>query len=258
MASKSSLFSYLPLFLLVVFIQLSPALQLDTHVPEYFNRFFPGRTTTNYENYVPVNVDDIAEALWNAGYKIMSLILQRNLVGGIVPYSFLFFAHYSDGRDMVKFYNKTITIFAPRDEAVPIEDWMALGNQIVRYKVDDESFRSGSFKEGSVLHTLNSHALEVTQVPWMGYPSINNVTITQWNIYNDGHVIVHGVEDFFPVIDKVSTLPSIRPFYDPRLFQCLKSEEVCVIKKDPTDIGTLRHDQAEQQYNEGHVIVHES
>ncbi|KAF2309215.1 hypothetical protein GH714_001202 [Hevea brasiliensis] len=146
MASKSSLFSYLPLFLLVVFIQLSPALQLDTHVPEYFNRLFPG-------------------------YKIMSLILQRNLVGGIVPYSFLFFAHYSNGRDMVTFDNKTITVFAPRDEAVPIEDWMALRNQIVTYKVDDESFRSGSFKEGSVLHTLDSHALKVTQVPWMGYPS---------------------------------------------------------------------------------------
>ncbi|KAF9662703.1 hypothetical protein SADUNF_Sadunf18G0081800 [Salix dunnii] len=29
------------------------------------------------------------------------------------------------------------------------------------------------------------------------YGSINNVIITGWDIYNDGHILVHGVEDFF-------------------------------------------------------------
>ena len=27
--------------------------------------------------------------------------------------------------------------------------------------------------------------------------SINNVKTTKWNIYNDGHLIIYGVEDFF-------------------------------------------------------------
>ncbi|KAF2309213.1 hypothetical protein GH714_001195 [Hevea brasiliensis] len=119
-------------------------------------------------------------------------------VGVIIPYNSLFGVRYSYGRNMVKFYNKTVTVFATRDEADRIENWITLEYQMVRSKVDDESFPSGSLSEGSVLRTSDFHALEVTQVPLMGYPSINKVTITQWNIYNDGHVIVHGVEYFFP------------------------------------------------------------
>ncbi|KAF2309218.1 hypothetical protein GH714_001212 [Hevea brasiliensis] len=52
---------------------------------------------------------------------------------------------------------------------------MTLEYQIVRSKVDDESFHSGSLSEGSVLRTSDFHTLEVTRVPSMGYPSINNV-----------------------------------------------------------------------------------
>ncbi|KAH7860065.1 hypothetical protein Vadar_008762 [Vaccinium darrowii] len=33
--------------------------------------------------------------------------------------------------------------------------------------------------------------------PYRRHASINDVKVTEWNIYNDGRVIVHGVEDFF-------------------------------------------------------------
>ena len=31
---------------------------------------------------------------------------------------------------------------------------------------------------------------------------INNVKITKWNIYDDGHVIVHGIKDFFQLLPR--------------------------------------------------------
>ena len=94
------------------------------------------------------------------------------------------------------FNNNTITIFAPPDEAFRLEGWIVLDYQFVTSKVDKTAFERGSISKDSMLLTCD---LIVSQVPDRkgAYGSINNVIITRWDIYNDGHILVHGVEDFF-------------------------------------------------------------
>ncbi|PON99295.1 FAS1 domain containing protein [Trema orientale] len=130
----------------------------------------------------------------------MAKILERNLNSDIHPYcgDFLFFV---DRRNRFTIYgNNTVTLFVPPDEAIRFEKWIDLRYQIVMAKVDVEAFESaGSLSKGSKLEssTQSKQRLVVDQVFDNGTVSINNVKITKWNIYNDGHVIVHGTEDFF-------------------------------------------------------------
>ncbi|KAF7153016.1 hypothetical protein RHSIM_Rhsim01G0018500 [Rhododendron simsii] len=44
---------------------------------------------------------------------------------------------------------------------------------------------------------LPGHPVVVTTAPHSGHASINGIKVTEWDMYNDGCVIVHGVEDFF-------------------------------------------------------------
>lgn len=152
--------------------------------------FFPS------DDEVTVIINNITKALWDAGYKIMSLILEKRLIS-VTPYNWY-------QRDRITIYNNnTITIFAPPDEeAAGIENYEFLGYQIAKSKIDKEAFDSGRLFEGSEILTLDINSdvkvstLKVTE-PKSGCPSINGVKITKWNIYNDGSVVVHGVEDFF-------------------------------------------------------------
>ncbi|CAN6582783.1 unnamed protein product [Malus baccata var. baccata] len=57
-----------------------------------------------------------------------------------------------------------------------------------------------TFRHGSKLDTLlPRHPLVVTSLATGigGYTSLNQVKVTEWDVYNDGRLIVHGVEDFF-------------------------------------------------------------
>ncbi|KAF5199686.1 hypothetical protein FRX31_010726 [Thalictrum thalictroides] len=61
-----------------------------------------------------------------------------------------------------------------------------------------ETLRSPASPHGSKIDTfLPGHPLVVTTLHNSTEASINGVEITQWNIYNDGNVLVHGVADFF-------------------------------------------------------------
>ena len=66
-------------------------------------------------------------------------------------------------------------------------------------QVDKEAIESGYLYKGSKLMSCSpvKQRLVVDQVFDNGTVSINRVKIKHWNIYNDGHVIVHGTEDFF-------------------------------------------------------------
>ncbi|KAF9590107.1 hypothetical protein IFM89_030855 [Coptis chinensis] len=65
-------------------------------------------------------------------------------------------------------------------------------------KIEKEDLES-TLSHGSKIDTLlHGHPLVVSTLEHVqNNASINNVKIKQWDIYNDGHVIVHGVENFF-------------------------------------------------------------
>ena len=152
---------------------------------------------------VTVDLNEIAKAVWDAaggGYKIMSLILQNHL-SSVVPYgrhyvrnSRNFISRDYDRSIVTVYNNNTITIFVPPDESFTDDaDWKMLEYQFVTAKVDKEAFDSASIRTGSELLTCDLDCNVLVN----GYGSINNVKITHWNIFNNGHIIVHGVQDFF-------------------------------------------------------------
>ncbi|EEF44375.1 conserved hypothetical protein [Ricinus communis] len=100
------------------------------------------------------NVEKIARAPWNAGYKTMGMIIEFEL-RQLIPYGGRIESR-GDGRSMLLLYNNnTITVFAPPDTAIRRDDWIKLEYQVVTSKVDKQSFDSGSLSNGSVL--LTSH-----------------------------------------------------------------------------------------------------
>lgn len=212
MASASVLYSLLP-FLLILLLQTNQISSAKFgeryHECDWLGRpNFPsgncyppsgerkGQYLMSYffppKNKVIIELHKIKQALWDAGYKIMALIIEKQLPS-IIPFN-------EFPQDKIAIYNNnTITIFVPRDEAVSIKGWMRLEYQVVISKVAREDFYLGWLTSGSELLTLdiNHNTLLVTDVPKYGHARINDVRITEWNIYNDRHVIVHGVEDFF-------------------------------------------------------------
>ncbi|KAF9622749.1 hypothetical protein IFM89_033984 [Coptis chinensis] len=78
-------------------------------------------------------------------------------------------------------------------------------------KIEKEDLES-TLSHGSKIDTLlHGHPLVVSTLEHVqNNASINNVKIKQWDIYNDGHVIVHGVENFFdPAYQTI-----LYPWYD--------------------------------------------
>nr|DAD27278.1 TPA_asm: hypothetical protein HUJ06_028746 [Nelumbo nucifera] len=98
--------------------------------------------------------------------------------------------------------DQTITMFCPSDKAFISPNFKYAGPPLtlLRYhvalgKLDREVLDSPKLHWSKVDTLLSGHPLVVTSL--RGRASINGVEITHWNLYNDGHVIVHGVEDFF-------------------------------------------------------------
>ncbi|KAH7546827.1 hypothetical protein FEM48_Zijuj01G0242300 [Ziziphus jujuba var. spinosa] len=98
--------------------------------------------------------------------------------------------------------NSTLTVFCPPDHAFfsskyPQPPLTLLQYHVVPLKLDIEALKS--IPHGSKMDTLLlGHPLVVTTLPIGGeYPSLNGVKVTEWNVYEDGGLIVHGVENFF-------------------------------------------------------------
>ena len=108
-----------------------------------------------------------------------------------------------DTNDEANDKKAVVTLFVPGDEAIRFGEGIRLGNQIAMATVDRAAFESGELSKGSELAVSNRYAkskLVVSDV-WDDdgglRVSIHGVNVTQWDIYNDGHVIVHGTDDFF-------------------------------------------------------------
>ena len=156
-------------------------------------------STRNDTSITVVEVEKIAKALRDSGYEAMPMVLEKHL-RSISPYCGEDFSFFVDRRNRLTIYgDHAVTLFVPPDEAVRFEDWVDLEYQIVMSKVDEEAFESASLSEGSKLVSCSAskQRLVVDRVFGNGTVSINKVKINKWNIYNDGHVIVHGTEDFF-------------------------------------------------------------
>ncbi|KAK9100033.1 hypothetical protein Scep_023463 [Stephania cephalantha] len=153
-------------------------------------------------------LNNITQVLSNAGYVSMSLTLNST------------FPLLLPRLDL----NKTaVTIFCPSDLAfarqydfsTPCRDrdchsgdnaqsapqpqlplWLLEYHTVPR-EVEKEDLKPSSIlPTGSKLNTLlHGRALVIT-TSWH-VPSINEVKIKEWNVYNDGRVIVHGVDGFF-------------------------------------------------------------
>ncbi|CAN6559712.1 unnamed protein product [Malus baccata var. baccata] len=125
--------------------------------------------------------------------------------------------------------NSTVTLFCPQDKAFfnskyPQPPLTLLKYHAVPFKVDKASMEA-SFLHGSKVDTLlPGHSLVVTSLPagTYGHASLNLVKVTEWDLYNNGRLIVHGVEDLF----------------DPA-FQTLRYPEYDVVVKDVVSSGGI-------------------
>ncbi|KAM7526331.1 hypothetical protein LguiA_016233 [Lonicera macranthoides] len=94
------------------------------------------------------------------------------------------------------------TIFCPLDEAFysskyPQPPLTLLQYHISPLKLERQTLQS--YHVGSKIDTLlPGHPLVISTLhKKTGQVSINDVKITDWEIYNDGRIILHGVENFF-------------------------------------------------------------
>ncbi|KAK9100029.1 hypothetical protein Scep_023459 [Stephania cephalantha] len=134
-------------------------------------------------------LDKVSQVLFNAGYKDMSRVIQSNFPTLLADHGF----------------NKTsgLTIFCPSDYAFARKGFTPaqppplglLEYHVVPRKLEKEDLES-SIRGGSEIDTLlPRHPLVVTTNRRVA--SLNEIEIVEWDVYNDGHVIVHGVNWFF-------------------------------------------------------------
>lgn len=97
--------------------------------------------------------------------------------------------------------NGNLTIFCPPDTAFfsskyPQPPLTLLQYHAVPLRLNIEDI--GFIHHGSKIDTLLlGHPLVVTTLPSNRYMSLNEVRVAEWNLYNDGGLIVHGVDNFF-------------------------------------------------------------
>ncbi|KAK9098020.1 hypothetical protein Syun_025065 [Stephania yunnanensis] len=153
-------------------------------------------------------IDNVTQVLFNAGYKSMSLALASSLPTLLAR---------------VDLNKTTVTIFCPTDFAFGDQDYFVPPAQpplwlieyhVVPRKVEKVDLESSSiFPIGSKLDTLLGHSLVITTSRYIA-TSLNQVQIKEWDMYNDGRVVVHGIEKFLNPYYKIQEFYSI-------LFLCL-------------------------------------
>lgn len=167
----------------------------------------------------PLDFIAISNALSSKGYNEMSLTLQMTL------------------RDLLStkpIHNTKVTIFCPTDKAFysmkyPHAPFTLLQYQIALSGLHKHTLET-SLSHGSKVDTLlHGHPLVVTTTSGTTTnASINEVKVVEWDIYNDGHVILHGVEDFFDPAFQILKYP----WYDD------DDGVVTNIDQDGYDLGT--------------------
>lgn len=134
-----------------------------------------------------INVGMVSKVLSEKGYNAMSMTLDALVESNIVGVG----------------KNSTTTLLCPPDHAFLSSKYAQPPLTLLKYhavplKLDEETLET-RLPYGSKLETLlPGHPLVVTTVPGTaGSASLNGVRITEWNVYNDGDLVIHGVEDFF-------------------------------------------------------------
>jgi NAD-dependent dihydropyrimidine dehydrogenase PreA subunit len=123
----------------------------------------------------------------------MSLILDGALFHVLVP---LRYGYLYD--------NQVVTVFAPPDDVFRFDNWKTTGFYVVISSVvDTHSSIDFLFTCSNYTWRYTSHELTVVKVPDGCHPWINNINITRSNIYNDGRMIVHGVDKLFSWFDNI-------------------------------------------------------
>ncbi|KAA8535404.1 hypothetical protein F0562_030407 [Nyssa sinensis] len=161
---------------------------------------FTIKTAAQETSHHDLKDSQIADVLSSKGYVAMALVLDQTLKT-LVPAE--------------PIHNTTVTIFCPSDKAFfslkyPQPPLTLLQYHVVPVKLDREDLASSLAFESKIDTLLPGHPLVITTIPGSKHASINNVKITAWNIYNDGHVIVHGIDDFFDPAFQIL----IYPWYD--------------------------------------------
>ncbi|KAA8535439.1 hypothetical protein F0562_030442 [Nyssa sinensis] len=161
---------------------------------------FTIKTAAQETSHHDLKDSQIADVLSSKGYVAMALVLDKTLKT-LVPAE--------------PIHNTTVTIFCPSDKAFfslkyPQPPLTLLQYHVVPVKLDREDLASSLAFESKIDTLLPGHPLVITTIPGSKHASINNVKITAWNIYNDGHVIVHGIDDFFDPAFQIL----IYPWYD--------------------------------------------
>ncbi|KAK3038003.1 hypothetical protein RJ639_029954 [Escallonia herrerae] len=196
MAAKFTISSLL--FLLLIACQDRPTSQLDIlNLPPsgwcYGFLSYPA-SEWEYKRDVEVAIDleAIVKALYDRGYQTASNIFEKDL-GAILG------VRYNLENSTTVMGNTTI--FVPRDDAFKNRSSIDFEPQIVRsLMLDREALHSSTLPVKTLFAIRGARDyLSVTQKPTdsHGHVSINNVTITDLDIYHNGRVVVHGVEDFF-------------------------------------------------------------
>jgi hypothetical protein len=133
-----------------------------------------------------IDVGKMADALWEADYKLMSLIVDGAL------YDILFPIRYGALYD-----NQIVTVFAPPDDVFRFDNRKTtVFYVVVSSEVDTHSSIDFLFT-CAYTWRYTSHELTVVKVPDGRHSWMNNINITRSNIYNDGRMIVHGVDKLF-------------------------------------------------------------
>ncbi|KAF5199527.1 Fas1 domain [Thalictrum thalictroides] len=142
-------------------------------------------------------VEEIVKAVSNAGYHAMSLTLEVTLPTLISS------ALTNNNVNVNNSTTCTITIFAPSDTAFfALKYYRQPPLTLVKYHVAPVKLEK---KDMDIVHPLGSkintllpgHPFVITTPSHKEKPRINGVMIKQWNLYNDGSVIIHGVDNFF-------------------------------------------------------------
>lgn len=145
-------------------------------------------------SFNPININitnknNLPNTLLKKGYVSMSIILETTLNNLIS----------SSPKNTTNF-----TIFCPSEKAFLkiFPKYQGPPKRLIQYHIVplelNKNILETFFHRGSKLKTLLlDHSIVVTTLPKLGNISINNVDIIEWDVYNDGHVIVHGIDEFF-------------------------------------------------------------
>ena len=90
----------------------------------------------------------------------------------------------------------SVTSNAVLSSKYPQPPFTLLQYHIVPTSLDRESSLLRRY-ESKIDTLLPGHPLVVTTLSKTQSASINGIEIKQWELYNDGHVIIHGIQDFF-------------------------------------------------------------